>query len=173
MVPTGALVQLRPVPDTIGKVSWKVVRRICTVAAGVAAIDGCYVYAPAPTTPATGSDLVLELNDRGRSGLSDSIGMGATMIEGKTAATSDSAYSLLVSRVNYLSRQSNSWSGERLVVPRLFVSNAQQRTFSKSRTGVVAALVSAAVVSFVASRGLLGFGSTATVPPGGGPPGQN
>lgn len=143
------------------------------VALGVAAIQGCYVYAPAPTAPATGSDLVLELNDRGRSGLGDSIGVGATMIEGKSAATSDSAYSLLVSRVEYLSRQSTGWSGERLVVPRMFVSNAQQRTFSRSRTGVVVALVSAAVVGFVASRGLLGFGSTTTVPPGGGLPGQN
>ena len=149
------------------------IRRLCMMTLGVAALSGCYVYAAAPPAPATGTDLVLELNDRGRSGLGDSIGIGATMIEGKSAASSDSAYSLLVSRVDYLNRQSNGWSGERIVVPRIFVANAQQRTFSKGRTGVAAALVTAAVVGFIASRGLLGFGSTATVPPGGGSSGQN
>lgn len=136
----------------------------------VAIASGCYVYTAAPSAPAPGTELVLALNDRGRAGLGDSIGSGAEVVEGKSVPSPDSAYSLLVSRVSYLSRQSNDWNGERLVVPKLFVAGAQERRFSRGRTGVAAGLVAAAVVGFISSRGLLGFGSTSSEPPGGGKP---
>jgi hypothetical protein len=143
-------------------------RRVVVMSTLVAAVSGCYVYTAAPPVPAAGTHLVLELNDRGRTGLGDSIGSGAKTVEGTTVASTDSAYSLMVSRVGYLNRQANDWTGERLVIPRMFVSNVQQRTFSKGRTGVAAALVTAAVAGFIASRGLLGSGTGANPDPGGG-----
>jgi hypothetical protein len=103
--------------------------------------------------------LVLELNDRGRVALGDSIGPSGEEVEGTVTANSDSAYSLRVVRVGYLNGFSNNWNGEPLIVSRDLVGSVRERRFSRSRTWLTATGVSAAVVAFIATRGLLGFGS--------------
>jgi hypothetical protein len=125
----------------------------------VAVLSGCYVYSAAPAAPPPGTYLLLDLTDRGRVALGDSIGSGARALEGTAVSSTDSAYSLRVTRVSYLNGQSNSWTGERLVVPRDLVTNAKEKRFSRSRTWIAAAAVGAGLVAFIASRGLLGFGS--------------
>lgn len=140
--------------------------RLFVLAVSVATVSGCYVYAAAPPAPVAGTYLQLELNDRGRVGLGDSVGPAAKVIEGTSITSSDSAYALRVSKVGYLNRQSNSWTGERLVISRMFVNNARERRFSKSRTGLAGTLAAAAVIGFVSSRGLLGFGSNPSEDPG-------
>ena len=142
-----------------GLVSWRKFGRACVPAFAAAVVAGCYVHTPAPVTPAAGSHLLLELNDRGRVGLGDSIGPSARTIEGTTILSSDSAYTLRVTRVGYLNGQSNNWTGEPLVVAREFVMNATEQKFSKSRTWLTATAVTAAVVAFISTRGLLGFGN--------------
>jgi hypothetical protein len=138
---------------------WSRFGRAWVLACSAAFIAGCYVQTPAPVTPAAGSQLRLELNDRGRVGLGDSIGPAARTIEGATIVGSDSAYTLRVSKVGYLNGQSNNWTGEPLVVSKGFVINATEQKFSKSRTWLTATGLTAAVVAFISSRGLLGFGS--------------
>lgn len=133
--------------------------------------SGCYVYSPAPPSPARGTRLLLELNDRGRVALGDSIGPSGRVVEGTVTANSDSAYSLRVVRVGYLNGQSNNWNGEPLVVPKDLVGNVKERRLSKSRSWLTATGVSVAVVAFIATRGLFGFGSEGREP-GPGPPGQ-
>lgn len=133
--------------------------RFGVLAFSAAAIAGCYVYSPAPVTPAAGSHILLELNDRGRVGLGDSIGPSARTIEGTTIFGSDSAYKLGVRRVGYLNGQSNTWTGEPLLVARDFVTKATQQRFSRSRTWLTATGLTAAAVAFISSRGLLGIGS--------------
>jgi hypothetical protein len=142
------------------------------LACSAAVIAGCYVYTPAPVTPAAGSHLLLELNDRGRVGLGDSIGPAATTIEGTAIFGSDSAYRLGVTRVGYLNGQSNKWTGEPLVVAKEFVTNAREEKFSKSRTWLTAGAMTAAAVVFISTRGLLGLGSGSKTG-GGGPPKTN
>jgi hypothetical protein len=142
--------------------------RACVLACSAAAMAGCYVYTPAPVTPAAGSHLLLELNDRGRVGLGDSIGPAAQTIEGTTIFGSDSAFKLGVTRVGYMNGQSNKWTGEPLLVARDFVTKATQQSFSKSRTWLTATGLTAAAVAFISSRGLLGLGS-GTKSGGGGP----
>jgi hypothetical protein len=142
------------------------------LACSAAVIGGCYVYTPAPVAPAAGSHLLLELNDRGRVGLGDSIGPAATVIEGTTIFGSDSAYRLGVTRVGYLNGQSNKWTGEPLVVSKEFVTNAREEKFSKSRTWLTAGAMTAAAVVFISTRGLLGLGS-GSKDPGNGPPKTN
>src|SRR3979409_2307951 len=115
--------------------------------------SACYVYTPAPAAPGPGTRLLLELNDRGRVGLGDSIGPSGQVVEGTVASNSDSAYSLRVMRVGYLNGQSNTWNGEPLRVSREWVGNATERRFSKSRTWLSASAVSLAAVAFIASRG--------------------
>jgi hypothetical protein len=141
--------------------------RACVLACSAAVVAGCYVYTPAPVTPAVGSQLRLELNDRGRVGLGDSIGPAAQTIEGTTIFDSDSAYKLGVTRVGYLNGQSNKWTGEPLLIAKTFVTNATQQKFSKSRTWLTATGLTAAAVAFISSRGLLGFGSEAKTGGGG------
>lgn len=129
------------------------------LAFSAAAVAGCYVYTPAPVAPSAGSHLLLELNDRGRVGLGDSIGPAAQTIEGTMILGSDSAYKLGVTRVGYMNGQSNKWTGEPLLIEKGFVTKATEQRFSKSRTWLTATGVTAAVVAFISSRGLLGFGS--------------
>jgi hypothetical protein len=139
----------------------------------IAALTGaCYVYTPAPAAPATGSHLLLDLTDKGRVGLGDSIGPSASTIEGTTISSTDSSYSLLVSKVRYLNGQSNDWSGEPLLVDRNFVSRAREQRFSRGRTFLTGTAVGVAAIAFIATRGLLGFG-TASSGSGHGPPNQD
>jgi hypothetical protein len=128
-------------------------------ALAVLAVDGCYTYSAAPAAPAPGTHLVLGLTDRGRVELGDSVGPGASSIEGTTVMSTDSAYSLRVTKVSYLNGQSNEWTGEALLVPKNLVTNAREQRFSRSRSWVAAAAVGGGLIAFIASRGLLGFGS--------------
>ena len=131
--------------------------------------SGCYVYGPAPGDATPGMRVLLELNDRGRVGLGNSIGPTGGVVEGTVQSNSDSAYSLLVRRVEFMNGQSNAWNGERLIVPKEFVGNARERTFSPSRTWLAAGGLVLAAVAFISSRNLLGFGS-GSKGSGGGPP---
>jgi hypothetical protein len=131
--------------------------------------SGCYVYGPAPGDAMPGTRVLLELNDRGRVGLGNNIGPTGGVVEGIVQSSSDSAYSLLVKRVEYMNGQSNAWNGEKLIVPKEFVGNARERTLSPSRTWLAAGGVVLAVVAFISSRQLLGFGS-GSKGSGGGPP---
>jgi hypothetical protein len=131
--------------------------------------SGCYVYGPAPGDAMPGTRVLLELNDRGRVGLGNNIGPTGGVVEGIVQSSSDSTYSLLVKRVEYMNGQSNAWNGEKLIVPKEFVGNARERTLSPSRTWLAAGGVVLAVVAFISSRQLLGFGSGGKGS-GGGPP---
>lgn len=133
--------------------------RGCLLAFLLGVASGCYAYGPAPANAMPGTRVLLELNDRGRVGLGDSIGPRGGILEGTVQSNSDSAYSLRMERVEYLNGQSNAWNGESLVVPKEFIGNARERTFSAGRTWLVAGAVTLAAVAFIASRHLLGFGS--------------
>ena len=143
--------------------------RFLMLSAAVASLAGCYVYRAAPTTPPAGMNLVLELNDRGRVGMGDSIGSSAQLIEGVTVNSPDTAYGIRVSRIRYLSGQSNDWAGEQLFVPKVFVGTVRERQFSKSRSLLTGLAISAGVAAFIATRDVLGFGSSPKEPTGGKP----
>ena len=122
-------------------------------------LAGCYATMPVHGTPAAGTALVLDLNDRGRVVLGDQIGPSATKIEGDVASASDSAYSLRVSSVSYLNGQSNRWSGEPLTVTANLVSQVKQRTFSRSRTALLGVAAAAALAVLLKSTNLIGSAS--------------
>lgn len=130
---------------------------VCAFLLGVTA--GCYVYPPANPSPGAGTRLLLKLNDKGRVAMEKSIGPSGRFIEGVLLSNSDSAFALRVVRVEYLSGQSNKWSGEPLMVSRDFVSETKERKLSQGRTWLTVAGVAGAMVAFIASRGLLGGGS--------------
>ena len=134
-------------------------------------LAGCYASMPVNGTPATGTTVVLDLNDRGRVALGEQIGPSATSVEGKVAAASDSAYSLRVSSVSYLNGQSNRWSGEPLTVPANLVSRATQRSFSRGRTTLLGVAAAATLAVLITSTNLIGSasgGAKGNPPPPGG-----
>ncbi len=141
-------------------VGWSVNGRLVMIVLVAASLSGCYVYSAAPTTPVPGMHLALDQNDRGRVGLGDSIGAAVQTVEGTSVTTADSVYGLRVSKISYLNGQANNWSGELLVIPRMFVTNARQRKLSKSRSWLAGSAVAAAIAAFIASRDILGFGSS-------------
>ena len=130
--------------------------------------SGCYVYTPAQMQPSQGTDVVLELNDRGRVALGDSIGPTGKEVEGTVVGGGDSAFLLSVARVGYLNGQSNKWNGEHLTIPRTLVDRASERRFSPGRTWLTVGAAAATVAAFIASRSLLGLGSERRSTNGGG-----
>lgn len=133
-------------------------------------LSACYSAVPVETVTAPGSTLLLDLNDRGRVALGDSIGPSAARIEGVLATRSDSNYVLRVSSVQYLNGQSNRWSGEPLTIPADLVGRARERRFSRARTYGLAAGIVATIVAVVTSTDLFGTGGLGRNPDP--PPGQ-
>jgi hypothetical protein len=127
--------------------------------AGVTSLGGCYTYTPVVSTPAPGSALVLDLNDRGRLTLGDSIGPSASTVEGLVQAASDSQYVLRVSAVRYLNGQSNKWAGEPHTLRTDFVGRARERSYSRARTWALGIGAAAAVLVLALSTDLLGSGT--------------
>ena len=154
----------RPRADGASGKFWKG----CVAAFLMGVASGCYVYAPAPASPGQGTQVVLQLNDRGRLALGDSIGPTGQEVEGKVVGTSDSALSLSVARVGYLNGQSNRWNGEHLTVGRSLFDRAAERRFSPSRTWLAVGAAAGAVVALIASRNLLGLGNEGRTTGGGG-----
>lgn len=120
---------------------------------------GCYTTVPVTGRPAADAVLVLDLNDRGRVALGDSIGPSASRIEGALQGVRDSSYVVRVASVQYLNGQSNRWSGEPLTVPLDLVRDVRERRFSRTRTYGLAAGILAAVVAVVVGTDLVGGGS--------------
>jgi hypothetical protein len=116
--------------------------------------------------------VALDLNDRGRVALSDSIGPSADRIEGEVQAAEDSAVVLRVTSVRYTNGQRHRWTNEPLTVRADLVRDLRARHLSRARTALVAGVSTAAFVAFVISRDLLGFGSPGEDGGGGPGPGQ-
>lgn len=134
--------------------------------------SGCYVYIPAAETPAPGTRLSFDLNDRGRVGLGGRIGPSAMKVEG-TLKNVDSAYEMSVLSVEYQNGQKNNWTGEALTVSRDYVGSVKQRQFSQTRTWLTAGAIVAATVAFAATRGLLTSGNDPKDNGNGEPPPQS
>lgn len=132
-------------------------------------LAACYTAVPVGETTAPGSQLQLDLTDRGRVALGDTIGPSAMRIDGVLQSRSESSYVLRVSSVQYLNGQANQWSGEPLTVPVDLVGRARERRFSRTRTYGLAAGILASIVAIAVSTDLLGsngIGRTSEPPPG-------
>jgi hypothetical protein len=147
-------------------------RRVLTVAALGIGCLGCYVLRPMPAAPGPGLRVVLELNDRGRVALSDSVGQSASQIEGTLVSRSDSAYVVRVEGIEYVGGQRQRWTGESLTVREEFLRDVRARHVSRARTAVVAGIVSSSVIAFIVTRDLFGLGGGGREP-GGGDPGPD
>jgi hypothetical protein len=130
---------------------------------------GCYSYMAAPTRPAPGTRLSIELTDAGRIEMAGHVGPEIDRIEGWLTAYDDSAYILRVERTINLRGGTMPWNGETVLLRTALAARVREKRFSAPRTVVLAGTVTAGFIGFLASRGLLAGGSGSTLgPPGGG-----
>jgi hypothetical protein len=139
-------------------------RRVWTalILVGASTLTGCYTTRPLSSAPVPGTTVLLDLNDRARVELGDRIGASATRIEGIAQPAIDGAYLLRISSITYMNGQSNRWSGEPFTVPASLVSQAWQRSFSRSRTVALGTGIAAALVAVLLKVNLNGTGSSTT-----------
>lgn len=159
---------MQDVPPSTGASRWGTGsgRRLACVALAVLPLTNaaCYSYLPLDTSPQPGTEVRLELNDRGRAALADSIGPTAHRIEGTLRSASDSVYGLDVRSVEYYTGQVQRWSGEELRIPVGFVSQSRERRFDGKRSLLVGAIAAAAVVAAILGADLFGGSSPGTTP---------
>jgi hypothetical protein len=137
--------------------TWRGIAALLLLATQVAA---CYTTRPIEGAPKAGATVILEVNDRGRVELVDRVGQSVERIQGQLQSVTDSGYVLRVQSVRYLNGQLNQWSGEELTMPTAFVSRARQQEFSKTRTFLLAAGITAALVAVLVQLDLVGGGDT-------------
>jgi hypothetical protein len=77
---------------------------------------------------------------------------------------------LRVYRVNYINGESNRWSGEAIRLRSNYVAQVEGRRLSRTKSWLVAGAATAAIVLFIATRGLFGMGGNGGDDPDPGPP---
>jgi hypothetical protein len=121
---------------------------------------GCYASVPVwDRTPAPNSEVTVGLSDHGRSVLAPQLGPGARRITGRLARTTDSAFVVRVTSVEYISNSSTgTWTGEEVSVSRDLVSGVTERHFSRGRSWLAAGVVVAAL-ALATTIAINGFGN--------------
>ena len=134
-------------------------------------LTGCYTYLPISNgEPAPGTEIALEVTDRGRVALSDRLGQGARRIAGRLESATDSAYVMSVNRVSYIDgNRVAKWNGEHVSVARTDVSGVAERRLSKSRSWLAAGLATGALAlaTRIVIKGIAGPGPETKPTPGG------
>jgi len=130
---------------------------ICSLLALV--VTGCYTLQPLTTSaaPENGTRIALYLNDAGRVALGRTVGPEIERLEGRLLEQDSEAYSIAVMHVFTLRGGVQIWSGEQVRVGKDQVRSISERRLSKARTVALGA-AGVGSVTYVLSRGLLGFG---------------
>jgi len=156
-----------------GRTILVIVRRariVGTVAAALLA-SSCYSYTSQPINAGLlQENAEFRISDVGRVALVDQLGPGAQTVEGRVVREDASGWALQVSRLTTIRGESYTWLGERIELPRTSVEGVARKTFDRPRTIVAMAMITGAVVAFVLSRNLFGWGSDAESGPPSIPP---
>jgi hypothetical protein len=131
--------------------------------------SGCYQYVPLTSqVPPLGSQVRIELSDRGVVNVEPALGHGVTTVEGTVrAAVADS---VTISLASVQRRQSGiqTWAGETLVLKPGDIRAVSERRLSHTRTTVAATsaiTLAAAGIIAIAKAGGDASGESGTKPP--------
>jgi hypothetical protein len=133
-------------------------------------LQGCYETLPmqqeGPAPTMIGVQLVL--NDKGRDEVSNVLGSAVDKVEGTITSQTSTSYTIAVSQVYTLGGPSSKWSGEAVTIAKEGTSGFRVHQFNKTRTIVLAAVITAAIVVIFVSAGLVatGTGGAPTSPSG-------
>ncbi len=130
----------------------------CAVVGALVTLPACYRQVPLETaTPPVGETLVFEITDRGRVGLGDRLGPRVDEIEGRLVRAEGEELVINVFRVAAVDGTRSRWSGEQVRLDRDYVGRVSARELSKTRTWLLAAGVTTAVVALIATQSLTGL----------------
>lgn len=143
-----------------------------SLAVAALALSGCYRYVPGTAADqAAGTEVRLELTADGSQRLSSVIGADVLSLSGRILEVSEGELALAVGRSLRRSGSEQSWTGERVNVPRDAIARTDRRTLDRKRTTLasVAALLGAgligAILNSVSTKGNPGGGTTPPPPP--------
>lgn len=121
---------------------------------------GCYTLQPTGgPVPQLGTIIGLDLNDAGRAALGGSMGPEIAQVEGRLVQKDTGEFVVAVTDVHLLRGGDQVWRGEQVHIKAGFVSSVYERRFSVTRSAALAA-VGVGAVAIIATRGLIGLGST-------------
>ena len=149
-------------------------RRLSAGAAVVGLVTqmACYSYLPPQDAiPVVGTNVAVELNDRGRVLAGGQLGEAVMTVQGRLVGATDSSLTLSVARTVMLQGSSSVWTGENVAIPRAGVRGIRIRQASRGRSVALAAALVAGVFLIGSAITLIGGGNKKI--PGGGcePPG--
>ena len=128
-------------------------RTVRTLAMAAMATLGsaCYSYMPISSSPDAGMEVKLELNDRGRAALADSIGPAVKSITGSVESANAGVYDMRIHLVEFFNGTFQRWAGERLSVQEDYVLRSNEKRLDRRRSWLAgigsAALLAAAIVT--------------------------
>src|SRR5262245_50277680 len=102
--------------------------------------SACYEYSQIPSENiqvVPGASFSFSLNDQGRAALSDQLGPAVGRVEGRYTGMAGDAYAVDVFAVETLGAGRSHWVGERVQIPRQFVTGISERRLSTSKTVLV------------------------------------
>ncbi|MBI2797283.1 MAG: hypothetical protein HYX65_11315 [Gemmatimonadetes bacterium] len=99
---------------------------------------GCYSYTPLRTAPGTGEEARVRLTELGSATLAPRIGTGVIAIRGRLVAADSASLTLSVVGVTNRQELEDPWIGEKVVVPRQFVSGYDRRNLNLARSALLA-----------------------------------
>jgi hypothetical protein len=140
-----------------------------SVAAGLLVLTACYTQVPleAPA-PAPAARIIASLTDTGTVVMANTVGPGASEIEGIVTSADATTWSLNLLRVDHLGGTSVAWNREVVSFPRYALTRPQVKRLDKTRSWGAAALI--AVGAFAATRLFSHAGSDDPGPPPPPPP---
>ena len=146
------------------------------LAAQLATQLACYAWVPAGDAGAPalvpGARVVLEVNDVGRVALAESLAPSITRVEGTVVSAPADQLVLALAGYAQIRGGFTQLTGDTVRVRREHVSSVRRRELSRRRTLVAVGVGVAAVVAFLAARGLSGRGVPPEGPGGDGGPNQ-
>ena len=124
-------------------------------------LNACYEFVPAQTDVLLpGKPIALEINDQGRVGLGNQIGVEVRRLSGTLVSQTDQDYQLRVTELTFLNDRTSQWSGEQVRVPRQFARTVFEQRLSPGRTMMATALSAGLVVAGILVSSLSGRGGS-------------
>jgi hypothetical protein len=108
---------------------------------------GCHTFQPSyGVTPPVGQKVRVTLTDAGRALMSEQLGEAIEWVEGTLATADSTGLTMDVTLTRSLRGAYATWFSDRVVLPTRGVSQVQVRTFSKSRSWMLAGGIAVGLV---------------------------
>jgi hypothetical protein len=120
--------------------------------------SGCFQYVPlAPQAAAVGSQVRIELSDRGVVSVQPALGKSVTAVEGTVRGAAADSLTIALADVERRGSGTQTWAGETLVLKAEDIRAISERRLSQKRTTVVATgaitLAAAGIIAIAKASG--------------------